>query len=236
MPDDSSFLKISRGQRVLDFDVYAVHQAGRPPSPSFLASDAAAGMSEEEANDVRSFGVATASSIMEERAALANAQVALATAQDKAAAALRALEIVYGPDIASGKKDEVVELSVRGTRATTLRSTLTVFPDSVFATWFNGNWQPTEKDLDEHGRRIVDCSPRVFSKVLDVLRMRKRAGWEVGERRGEDGGAATPVPVAVREEDSDCLKEFVNMYFPGRESFVMDLVEPIAATSEDHEA
>ncbi len=235
VPDGSSFLKISGGA-VHDIEVYRVHHAGEHSMLSASASDAA-GMSEEEVNYVRRFGISTANSIMEERAALAHAQVALAKAQHKAAAAVRALEVVYGPDIVAGKKDEVVELSVRGTRVTTLRSTLTVFPDSVFATWFNGNWQPTEKELDEHGRWIVDCSPRVFSKVLDVLRMRKRAGWAVRGRQGEDGGAAAPVSVVVREEDSDCLEEFVNKYFPGRESFIMDLVElPIASTSEKDEA
>ncbi|CAM9619978.1 unnamed protein product [Ectocarpus fasciculatus] len=149
----------------------------------------------------------------------------LARAQEMASAALEALTIVYGPDIASGKKDEVVELSVRGIRMTTLGSTLTVCPDSVFTTWLNGNWKPTEKDLDKHGRRILDCKPTVFAKVLDVLRMKKRAGWAPSEDDAEAGGvAAKPVPVAVQRADRAYLEEFVNKYFPGCERFIMDSV------------
>lgn len=59
---------------------------------------------------------------------------------------------------------------------TTLRSTLQACPDSALATRFDEDkWPATDKDVDEHGRRLIDCSPSVFSKVLDVLRARKRA-------------------------------------------------------------
>ena len=237
VPRRYEFLYGMGGGTVLDFSVYRVHDAGLQPSLSVWSPDAA-GICQEEVEYIRRFGVSMASSLMEERAALRKAQAALAKAQDKAAAALRALEAVYGPDIASGKKDEVVELSVRGTRMTTLRSTLTLFPDSVFVTWFNGNWQPTPRELDEHGRRIVDCSPKAFSKVLDILRMKKRLGWVVRGTQGHDGDAVTPVPVIVRQEDRACFIEFVNMYFPGSENVILDLVKltvPVEATDEKHE-
>ncbi|CAB1100132.1 unnamed protein product [Ectocarpus sp. CCAP 1310/34] len=162
-----------------------------------------------------------------DRAYLENVSHALGLARAKAkvaSAALEALTNVYGPDIVSGKKDEVVELSVRGVRMTTLRSTLTVCPDSVFTTWFNGNWKPTEKDLDKHGGGMLDCKPTVFAKVLDVLRMKKRAGWAPSEDAGGGGVVVKPVPVAVRPAGRACLEEFVNKYLSGCERFIMDLV------------
>lgn len=165
---------------------------------------------------------------MEERVELSKAQTELMAAEAKASAAVQALAAVYGPDIASGKEHEVVELSVHGTRVTTLRSTRTIYPDSVFSTWFNGNWKPTEKDLDDQGRRMVDCSPTAFSKVLDVLRMRKRARWALQEKEGKGGGVVEPIPGTVREADRPCLDEFVNNYFPRRESLTMYLVGPYA--------
>lgn len=137
---------------------------------------------------------------------------------------------MYGPDILSGKEDEVVELSVRGTRVTTLRSTLTFCPDSVFATWFNGNWEPTEKGIDDQRRRTVDCSPTAFSKVLHVLGMRKREGWALQEKEGKGGGVVAPIPVIVREADrtGHASMSSSTSIFPGRESFITDLVVPSA--------
>ena len=222
VPDESRFLEIS-GSKVEDIEVYRVHHDEEQSSPAASASDAA-GMSKVEVEYVRKFGASMASALMEEETALQKAYVALAKDQEKAAAALQALEVVYGPDVVSGKKDEVLELSVRGTRITTLRSTLTFFPNSILATWFNSDWQPVEKELDDNGRRIVDCSPRVFSKVLDVLRVRKRAGWATRQTQGQGERATTPVPVVVREGDRASLEDFVYKYFPGRESFIMDLV------------
>lgn len=120
------------------------------------------------------------------------------------------------------EEDFVIELSVRGTRMTTLRSTLQACPDSALAARFDEDkWPATEKDVDERGRRMIDCSPSVFSKVLDVLRMRKRASWAAGsEVCCGDCGAR----VAVRAGDRAAFEEFVGMYFPGRESFIMDMV------------
>lgn len=241
VPAGSSFLGATT-REVAELEVFRVHHhtGGQvltlaPPADSSAGVTGAtlrnaANMSEEEAEYTRKFGASIAKSRMEERAELENARAELTRAEEKASAALAALEAVYGPDIASGKPDDVVELSVRGTRMTTLRSTLTACADSALATWFNGNWPPTDKDLDEHGRRIVDCDPAVFSKVLDVLRMKKRAAW--GVPRG-GGGAAESVPVVVREADRACFEEFVDKYFPGCEGFIMDLVEPSKQANAD---
>lgn len=224
-----------KSRTVSSIDVFRVHvsevSAPSPASPAIpipsTTDDVRCGinaMPEEMADDAHRFGASIASSLMEERVVLKQSQAELARAQEMASAALEALTNVYGPDIASGKKDEVVELSVRGVRMTTLRSTLTACPDSVFTTWFNGNWKPTEKDLDKLGRRMLDCKPAVFAKVLDVLRMKKRAGWAPSEDAGGGGVVVKPVPVAVRQADRACLEEFVNKYFPGCERFIMDLV------------
>ena len=172
------------------------------------------------AEDVRNFGVSIADSFMEERIALRRAHDQLAEANTKAAEAFNALVAVYGPLVAEGKEDDVVELSVRGTRMTTLRSTLQACPDSALATQFDEEkWPATEKDMDGRGRRVMNCSPSVFSKVLDVLRMRKRAGWAVAE-----GCSESDVNVVVNAADRAAFDEFVDKYFPGCESFIMDFV------------
>lgn len=84
---------------------------------------------------------------------------------------------VYGPDIASGRPDPVVELSVGGMRMTTLQSTLQVFPMSALGASFDeSKWQSNGKSIG-----VIDCDPSTFCKVLDVLRMRECAKWS---RRG----------------------------------------------------
>lgn len=67
--------------------------------------------------------------------------------QRNASAAVQALTAVHGPDITSGKEDEIVEPSVRRNRVATLRATLTVHPDFVSATCFNGSWARIEKGI-----------------------------------------------------------------------------------------
>eukprot|EP00903_Cladosiphon_okamuranus_P014565 g13509.t1 len=171
-------------------------------------------------DDIRSFGVFVADSLMEEKTALGQAHDELAKASKKAAMSASALATVYGPEVAAGKQDAGVELSVRGTRMTTLRSTLQACPDSALATQFDEDkWPATEKDLDERGRRVMNCSPSVFSKVLDVLRMRERSAWDssvaYAERR---------VRVVVKVADRAAFEEFVGMYFPGCDDFIMEHV------------
>ncbi|CAN0296894.1 unnamed protein product, partial [Pylaiella littoralis] len=179
---------------------------------------------EQHADDIDTFGKAIAGSLMEERMALREAHIELAAAGDKVAASADALAAVYGPDVAAGKDDPVVELSVRGRRMTTLLSTLQACPESFLATKFNEDrWPATDKDVDEHGCRLIDCSPSVFAKILDVLRMRKRAAWA--------GTALQPgcdelVRVIIKAGDRDSFEKFVEKNFPGDlQSFIMDCVE-----------
>lgn len=165
--------------------------------------------------------------LAEERVALQYAQNELVKVGVKVTAAAELLATVYGPDVAAGKRDTVVELNIRGTFVTTLSSTLQACPDSALAARFNENtWPANGKDADEHGRRFVDCDPACFSKILDVLRMRKRAGWVLSDSllspRENDAEA---VRVVVKAADRLCFEEFVNMYFPACESFIMDLVD-----------
>lgn len=170
-------------------------------------------------DDVYNFGALVAGSLTEERMALRDAEIELRRATARVSSAAKALEAVYGPDIAAGIKDPVVELSVRGFRMTTLRSTLQVCPDSALAARFDeARWPANEKDVDKHGRWVIDCSPWVFSKVLDVLRMRKRSAW------AGDKGVPT-ARVAVKAVDREAFEGYVNTQFPGCESFVTDYID-----------
>lgn len=180
----------------------------------------------EHSDDIQAFGESIAGLLLEERMAIREAQIELVEAGDKVTASVKALATVYGPDVAAGKEDPVVELSVRGSRVTTLLSTLQACPESFLAAKFNEDrWPATDKEVDEHGRRIIDCSPSVFAKVLDVLRMRKRAGWaRISSSHQECDDL---VRVIVNDGDREAFEEFVEKHFPGDiQSFIMDCVEP----------
>ena len=232
IPTGSTVLQLN-GQTVSEIEVFRVcPMAAAAPTPKAASSapddessDAPAAMHVEGEDDfVRKFGVSIAGSLMEEHTALRDAEVELRRASAKVSAAAIALESAYGPGIPAGNEDPVVELSVRGTRMTTLRSTLQVCPDSALAARFDETrWPANEKDVDEHGRRVIDCSPSVFSKVLDVLRVRKRIEWAAAKPR-------PTVRVAVKAVDREAFEEFVNMQFPGCESFVIDYIDFLEET------
>ncbi|CAM9189820.1 unnamed protein product [Scytosiphon promiscuus] len=217
------------GSPVLEVEVFRVRANGTaPPSPQppvglidLPAADTAARRAESYDDDVRTFGSSIADALLEERMAQQQARAELSKANSKAGASASALAALYGPHVADGKKDAIVELNVRGTRMTTLRSTLQACPDSALSVRFDEyKWPPTEKDLDERGRFVMDCSPPAFSKVLDVLRMRKRAAWAGSGGANRMGSAR----VVVKAADREAFDKFVGMYFPGCESFIMDLV------------
>ncbi|CAM9403528.1 unnamed protein product [Ascophyllum nodosum] len=73
--------------------------------------------------NTRLFGASIAGALMEEGIALQDAQSELTFAGKRVRAAACALTAMYGPDVATGKHDPVVELNVRGTRMTTVLST-----------------------------------------------------------------------------------------------------------------
>ena len=160
------------------------------------------------------FGDLIATSFLEETMAIHDARAELAHAEKKVEAAASALATVYGPDIASGKPDPVVELIVSGARMATLRSTLQVCPESALAARFDeSKWPVDGKDFG-----VIDCSPSSFSKVLDVLRLRKRVKWSPSTQ------TKTFRLVEIPEVDRVCFEEFVGMYFPGCENFITDWV------------
>lgn len=183
-----------------------------------------------EEDDTRIFGTGIASAFMLERAALKGVYAELARAEARVEAAARALKTVYGPDVAAGTKDPVVELSVRGTSITTLQSTLLPCPNSALAAHFNmDRWPPNDKEMDASGKRTVDCDPTSLGKILDVLRLRKRAAWASGARETAMSAQCGDFHVVVKESDRAGFDELVNMYFPGCESFITDLVKTPAA-------
>lgn len=172
---------------------------------------------EERSDDVHRFGGSIAASFEEEHRALHKARCKLAEATEKGLASASAFAAVYGPGVASNNRDPVVDFSVRGprttTRITTLRSTLQLCPYLV-ARLDQSKWT---ENKDKHGRWLIkDCSPSVFCKFLDVLRMKKRAGWT-----GEEAEAR----VAVKASDREAFEQAVDMHFPGCERVILDHVE-----------
>lgn len=231
IPAGSAILHLA-GQAVSEIEVFRVCPKVSPvlqpkadfevalPTPPQATKDPA--LPAQCNDDTRNFGVLIAGSLMEEKMALHQAEIELSRAKKATDVCATSFAAVFGPHVAAGKEDPVVELSVRGSRMTTLRSTLQVCADSALAVRFDDEkWPVTEKDLDEHGRRKMDCPPSVFSKVLDVLRMRKRSGWR---RNGSKQSRNDKMRVAVKASDRTSFEEFVHMYFPGCENYVMDHV------------
>ena len=223
---DSPFLALN-GKKVVEIEVYrySTQDVPTPTAPS-LAEPNGDALSYAEAQDARLFGESIASSLTEERVVLDRAVKEMGVARARVAAAADALETVYGPSVAAGGHDAVIELNVRGTRMTTLLSTLQACPSSALAVMFNEDrWPAIDNDKDEHGRRLVDCDPAFFSKILDVLRMRKRSSWSQGATpenqegsRGKRSGA-----IVINKDEMDYFLAAVDMYFPGCESFILDL-------------
>eukprot|EP00904_Undaria_pinnatifida_P000589 jgi/Undpi1/10530/HiC_scaffold_29.g12980.m1 len=168
---------------------------------------------------------------MEERVVLDRAVKEMEAAGARVSAAVGALETVYGPSVAAWEQDSVVELNVRGTRITTLRSTLQACPCSALAAMFNEErWPATDKDKDEHGGRLIDCNSICFCKILDVLRMRKRdlrssgAAGEGGseekegekKEEGEEKKKSVILPggALINLDDLEEFGKAVNMCFP----------------------
>lgn len=179
VPEDSPFFTLE-GRTVKELEVFRVCPAvtaASPPPPAKPAITSENGLidltsgdpsntaTERYDDDVRKFGASIADSLIEERVALRQAFAELEEANAKAGASVNALTAVYGPDVAAGKEDAVVELSVRGTRLTTLRSTLQACPGSALAARFDeSKWPATEKDVDARGWRVMDCRPSVFRR------------------------------------------------------------------------
>ncbi|CAN0099674.1 unnamed protein product [Ectocarpus sp. 8 AP-2014] len=230
VPAESLFLSLD-GRAVVDVETFRVcckptdTLASTKPNHHSVGDAAVPPAPVRTTDDVRTFGQLIACSLMQEEMVIQEARNELAVANARTTACAAALAAVYGPDVAKGREEDVVELGVRGTRVTTMRSTLRIFPDSSFATRFDEDrWPAAEKDLDDNGRRVIDCKPSVFSKVMDILRMAKRASWA----RGNDEQEANETPrVTIKPCDRAEFEEFVDMYFQGCESFIMEYVESL---------
>lgn len=213
--NDEIFGAGTTGRKILNLEVYRVNTGASETPATRSAVIASRGSS-------NLFDKVVTRGLEEERTALDAAYAEQALAEARMTAALHALEVVYGPCIASGQIDEVIDISVRGTRITTLRSTLQACPpDSFLALWLG-----KDKHVEEHGRWLLDCNPAMFSKILDVLRVRKRAGWAAkgkGQKKGR--GGAAPVRIVIAEDDQADFEELVNLYFPGCEEFITSLVQ-----------
>lgn len=229
VPDDSPFLGlsgliVSEREEFRVFYESTVPRVGTPVS----ALESATRTKERVYDDVRNFGTSIARALYEEEVGLEYARMELEKAEARMAAAVRALKMVYGPEVAAGGEDAVIDLNVRGTKTTTLRSTLRACPTSDLATMFDDDKTPAEeKDADGNGRLFIDCKPSVFDKVLEVLRLKKRESWASSKERQPDNisGGIHPNFVVVDQQDLQGLKEFVGKHFSGCQAFIADMVK-----------
>ncbi|CBJ28923.1 hypothetical protein Esi_0124_0029 [Ectocarpus siliculosus] len=224
---ESTFLALNGGL-VLDVEVFEVRsvpeQVETPASSEIMSWDQHIPVDQSLAAEYTlEFGESIADLLMEELMALAYARVELDEAAARARTVARALCVIYGPHVARGEEDPVVELNVRGRSITTLYWTLHACTDSVFAAWLAERWSGG-KGVDEDGRYKVNCDPSCFSKILDVMRMRKRAGWAEDDEIVKNAGGGDTIRVRVSEADRENFEDAVKMYFPNCTRFVMDLV------------
>ena len=70
--------------------------------------------------------------------------------------------------------DDVIELNIGGQKMTTLRSTLTVVPNSKLARMFSKNNNGKNLLVDKHGVVFFDYNPIHFNYLLDQLRAIKQ--------------------------------------------------------------
>ncbi|CAF0740423.1 unnamed protein product [Adineta steineri] len=80
--------------------------------------------------------------------------------------------------------DDVVELNIGGQKITTLRSTLTVIPNSKLAQMFNKDTTKKKNlPMDKSGAVFFDYNPLYFNFLLDQLRaikrMPKKPGYQI---------------------------------------------------------
>ena len=217
LPIDCSGLKVS------DVEVYRV--CSTPSSPTAIDGSGPPEADHDVmdaglVDNIHVFGASIGGALIDEITALKNVQAELVCAEKRVEAAARALAAVYGPDVASGKDDPVIELKVRGKRITTLASTLQACKESALAARFEELYWPP----DGNYFGVIDCRPSIFSKVLDVLRIRKREKWS--QRESHKGiGVNVVSKVSITADDQASFKEFVGMHFSGCEGFVMDMVE-----------
>ncbi|CAM9691064.1 unnamed protein product [Choristocarpus tenellus] len=196
-----------------EFEIFEPVTAAVLPSSS---SDLAKQSSLDEDTEMHKL---LADSLRHEQSALQNACADLDHVVNTLQEAKRLQTVMFG----SGVEETIVELNVQGRIMSTLRSTLQLCPESALSARFNEErWPPTQKDLDRHGRHILNCNHVCFEKILDVLRMRK--GKSQIQMRWERW-APSFMCVGVKLQDKGAFQELVDMYFPGCQSFIMEFVE-----------
>lgn len=77
-------------------------------------------------------------------------------------------------DTSIASSDDVIELNIGGQKMTTLRSTLTIVPNSKLARMFSKDHPGTNLLTDKQGAVFFDYNPVYFNYLLDQLRAIKR--------------------------------------------------------------
>ena len=69
---------------------------------------------------------------------------------------------------ATSNDDDIIELNARGKIITTLRSTLTLAPDTMFTNMFSGRWEERMK-RDNNGRVFLNHNPELIKIIVNFL-------------------------------------------------------------------
>ena len=116
---------------------------------------------------------------------------------------------------ATSNDDPIIEIDADGKIIKTRRSTLTLVPNSLFASMFSGRWA---LELDNNGRIFIDENSELIEIIVDFLRMKKR----------EDPSKPTRPPT-VRDDKKDNFLSLLNYYglteffYPSLQPLVFDI-------------
>ena len=99
---------------------------------------------------------------------------------------------------ATSNDDPIIEIDADGKIIKTRRSTLTLVPNSLFASMFSGRWA---LELDNNGRIFIDENSELIEIIVDFLRMKKR----------EDPSKPAPPPT-VPDDKKDNFVSLLNYY------------------------
>ena len=111
--------------------------------------------------------------------------------------------------------DDIIEIDAGGKIIKTRRSTLTLVPNSLFASMFSGRWA---LELDTNGRIFIDENSELIEIIVDFLRMKKR----------EDPSKPAPPPT-VHNDTKDNFLSLLNYYglteffYPSLQPLVFDI-------------
>lgn len=197
---------------------------------------------EVEPDDVKKFGKAVATSFAAEELALKKADEEFQAARKRFDQEVSAINTFAGAPAGFGRdgvKDDIVELNIGGTMASTRRSTLCRSSDSVLARMFDHSNERRAPPFvrDSKGRYFVQYNDYCFAKIIEVLRMRRWAwpptpGSLFLPSNGKESGfseGADRFRIFVREDERDDFTSLVSYFFPGCENFIMEVVGRVRA-------